>query len=452
MKPINVQIPDWALPLLRPARFKSIRGGRGSSKSWTVSRIMIMRMAGLLPFYPVRPVNIVSARDFNTRLNVSVKKAVSKNIELMGLEHEFEIYNTEIRHKNGSSMIFSGVTRSVDSFLSMEDIDIFWMEQAECLQDEMIMIEPTIRKPGSELWFVWNPNRRADYCWRRFVVTPEPDDVSLLVNFNDNPWWTAELERTRLFYQKNEPSLYSWMWLGEPLDEGAENQVLPYAMLEKCVQAYEHKPDSISICDFGFDIAEGGRDKCCTVGRMGPRVEHIDVWPGTSGDLYPAAVRATNNVRDFPESVFRMYYDASSPMRGPLLMQNPTWGIRGINFGGKVGGERKAYETGRSNADTFTRRNIQMGQALRLRAMRSVRLVNGEDVDPEMCLMFNPNLPNLEMLLAECTKPIRRTNPTTGRWEIDKRGGDEEAKSPDRFDALCLAFARDSDSGLRART
>lgn len=407
----------------------------------------------MLPTYPPHPVNIVSARDFNTRLSTSVKKAVEKNIKLLNLQNEFEIYNTKIMHNNGSEMIFAGVNRSVDSFLSMEDIDIFWMEQAECLQDEMHIIEPTIRKPGSELWFVWNPYRRTDFCWRRFVLNPEPDDISVHVNFDLNPWWTDELEKTRLYYQKHEPTLYPWMWLGEPRDEGSDDQILPYSMLQKCVEAYKHRPEisSLGVCDFGFDIAEGGRDKCCTVGRIGPCVEHVDLWPGTSGDMYPAAVRATNNMREFPSQVHRVYYDAGSPMKGPLLMQNPTWGVKAINFGGKVGGPRRAYETGRSNDTVFSRRNIQMAQALRLRAMNSVRLVAGEDVPAENCLMFNPNLPNLEAMLSECTKPIRRANPTTGLWEMDKRGDDAQAKSPDRFDALCLAFARDSESGLRAR-
>ena len=93
-----------------------------------------------------------------------------------------------------------------------------------------------------------------------------------------------------------------------------------------------------------------------------------------------------------------------------------------------------------------------MADALRLRANRTVRLLGGaQDVDPLECLFIRDDIPQLETFLAELSAPIRRVNPTTGKWELDKRGGDENAKSPDRFDAACLSFARDSDGGLRAR-
>ena len=59
-------------------------------------------------------------------------------------------------------------------------------------------------------------------------------------------------------------------------------------------------------------------------------------------------------------------------------------------------------------------------------------------------------IPRLEQYLAELTQPRYRTNPVTGKLQIDKRG-DENEKSPDSYDATALAFARDSDAGLRAR-
>ena len=52
--------------------------------------------------------------------------------------------------------------------------------------------------------------------------------------------------------------------------------------------------------------------------------------------------------------------------------------------------------------------------------------------------------------LSELTQPKYRSNPTTGKIEIDKRGDDEAKKSPDSYDATALAFARDCDY-LRAR-
>ena len=468
---VDVFLPPWAKPFLSPARWKSMRGGRGSSKSHTAAQINILRMAGLLGEfgYSTEPVRIASCRDFNVNLGTSVKVAVEKYIHIMGLADQFDIQNLAIKHNNGSIMTFHGVTNNPDSFLSMDDIDVFWMEQAETLGDEMVKIAPTIRKPGSELQFIWNPNLRTDYCWNRFIINPQPGDLSVRVNYDEweiedrrsghmevssgkpgNPWWTAELEETRKYYEQTEPSLYAWMYLGEPNDGDATHQVLPYIMVKACVDAWDMRPRGGSlICDFGFDIAEGGRDKCATVGRIGPTVLHFDQWPGVAGDPDPAAERAANNMDAHP--VTRVYYDSSSPMRGPLLRQGRDFGITGVNFGGSVGGKDFPYERGRTNGDVFSARNVQMAQALRLRATRTIQLMNGQEVDPAACLFIDPTLPQLGYFLASLTQPIRRVSPVTGRWELDKRGGDENAESPDPFDALCLAFARDSDHGLRAR-
>ena len=68
-----------------------------------------------------------------------------------------------------------------------------------------------------------------------------------------------------------------------------------------------------------------------------------------------------------------------------------------------------------------------------------------------MCLFINPEIPNLERYLAMLTQPSWYNGPITGKIQIDKRkeaGGEE---SPDLYDATALAFARDSDRGLRSR-
>ena len=55
---------------------------------------------------------------------------------------------------------------------------------------EMEKIIPSVRAPGSELWFSWNPMARTQWCWERFKVKPRQGDVrSPHVNYDDNPWW-----------------------------------------------------------------------------------------------------------------------------------------------------------------------------------------------------------------------------------------------------------------------
>ena len=41
MTTLRIETPEWALPLLQPARYKAAFGGRGSGKSHTFAELMI---------------------------------------------------------------------------------------------------------------------------------------------------------------------------------------------------------------------------------------------------------------------------------------------------------------------------------------------------------------------------------------------------------------------------
>ena len=184
--------------------------------------------------------------------------------------------------------------------------------------------------------------------------------------------------------------------------------------------------------------------------RRGPVVEYLDTWPGMAGYLTPAAVRAHTALAE--HDAYSLYYDATGgdTIMGEFMRLDPNYRVLPVNFGGKVAGPGVMYEPRRTNEQVFARRNAQMAFNLRLRANRTVRLLNGDaDVDPATCLFIRSDIPRLEQYLSELTQPQYRTNPTTGKLEIDKRG-DENKKSPDSYDATALAFARDCDY-LRAR-
>ena len=453
----EVFLPYWMKEFIAPARFKSARGGRGSSKSWSFAAMALLRMRGDLPGYgPPGPVRIVSARDYAVNMPRSVKRVMEMWIEKWNLQHEFYVGPNVILHRpTGSECEFLGVSRNPESFLSMEGVDVFWMEQAEVLQQEMVLIEPSIRAPGSELWMVWNPNRRSDWCWTRFVSNAQEGDVSTLVNYHHNPWWGKILEDQRVYYEQMEPSLYPWMWEGQPNDGDGEQQVLPHALLKVCVAAWDMRPDeSRGAYDAGFDVAEGGIDRCAVVVRHGPAVLDHLVWPGKAGDLEPAAKRAHEFVRG--HRVMRFYYDAAHGMKGPLLRAlkmrpgRSKYGVKAVGFGGAVAGASKMYDGYTTNAQMFALRNMQMAQTLRLKAQNTYRLHrDGEGVDPENCLFINPHMRDLNKFLDVLTQPIRSRAGGVGVWSLNKFG--ESTKSPDQFDALCLAFARDSERGISAR-
>lgn len=453
---LQIALPDWTQFWEQPCRYKSARGGRGSAKSHSVAQVAIRRMADLLPAYhdTFEPVRIASARAFQVHISGSVKQVVEDYIHAYGLSDDFKIFDQRIVHRNGSEMTFPGIERGVEAFLSKEGLDVLWVEQAEFLTDDhMDFLLPTIRKADAERWFVWNPMDRTGWCWQRFVANPRPDDLSVRVNWLNNPWWhltglQEELDDDLEF----RPHIVPWKWLGEPNDANAD-AVIPYAVLDQCRKAYAEGlcPDVSGMPVYaGLDLAWGGEDMCALVIRQGPLVLEVHVWPGVSGDLSEAAARAWRHCEKY--SLARIYYDASAQARTDLLRA----GFRGVhpeNFGGAVKGPDRLYEKNRPNSKVFAARNAQLGDGLRLRGNRTVKLRKGGEVDPMSCLFIPDDLPRVEDFLGECSQPIRRFNVVRGLWEVDKSGDPKgvAARSPDRFDAACLAFARDSEHGLVAR-
>ena len=289
-EPIDVHMATWMAPFLKPARYKSARGGRGSGKSHGFAQMAILRMRGGLPDYPSEPVRIASARQFQNSIAESVKTVVEDYIRNWGLSGEFAVHNYSIDHKkSGSHMWFPGFNRHPESLMSTEGIDVLWIEQAETIGGEMEDIIPSVRKDGSELWFTWNPSDRIQWCWNRFVANAEPNDVSVHVNYTDNEWWNDVLEDERQRFLRNEPTRYKHVYLGDPDDADADKKVLAYDVLELCKEAFKRglapSQSDAPLVDAGLDLAEGGRDLCSLVIRRGPVVEYVDAWPGVTGDL-----------------------------------------------------------------------------------------------------------------------------------------------------------------------
>ena len=96
---------------------------------------------------------------------------------------------TEIRHTDGTDFTFYGIERNTDEIKSFEGADILWIEEAHNLTKEQWQIlEPTIRKGGSEIWISFNPKLMTDFIYQRFIVDPPPRTRARLINYTDNPF------------------------------------------------------------------------------------------------------------------------------------------------------------------------------------------------------------------------------------------------------------------------
>ena len=169
-------LPHWAEPLLYPAPYKSLSGGRGTGKSHGFSELSVLHMADLMREYGYEggAVRIACARETKEAIQESVKVSVEAYISALDLEDEFDVGNYRIKHENGSRMFFPGIGgQNAKALMSLESVDFFWVEQAETAQPQwMEKVIPSIRKPRAERWFSWNPESRASWSWQRFGHPP----------------------------------------------------------------------------------------------------------------------------------------------------------------------------------------------------------------------------------------------------------------------------------------
>ncbi len=215
----RLELPDYAQALFVPKRYKILHGGRGGGKSWAVARALLIQGAK-------EPLRILCAREVQKSIRDSVHRLLSDQIAAMGLGHFYEVLETEIRGKNGSMFLFSGLLQhTIDSIKSFEGVDRVWVEEAHGVSRKSwdVMI-PTIRSAGSEIWATFNPQLDTDEVYARFVKSERDDCISIKVNYAENPWFPEVLEQERQLAQRTmKPAEYAHVWEGAclPAVEGA---------------------------------------------------------------------------------------------------------------------------------------------------------------------------------------------------------------------------------------
>lgn len=200
------------------ARYKVAHGGRGSAKSWTVARMLVLKAFAA-------PLRILCARETQKSIQESVHRLIKDQIGLLGLEEAFEVQETRILGRNGSEINFIGIRQQgIANVKSLEGTDVCWVEEAQVVtKRSWDFLTPTIRKPGSQIWITFNPELDTDETYTRFVVNPPEGALVIECNWQDNPWFPPELEQERQDWLKRDPVGYKTVWEGKcrPAVEGA---------------------------------------------------------------------------------------------------------------------------------------------------------------------------------------------------------------------------------------
>lgn len=261
-KTLQIKTPEWALPLLEPARYKGAHGGRGSGKSHFFAELMIEA-------HIINPnSNSVCVREIQKSLNQSVKRLLENKIEELNAGAYFEVQEAQIKSKKGSGrIIFQGMqNHTADSIKSLEGYDRAWVEEAQSLsQTSLDLLRPTIRKPGSELWFSWNPRSNSDPVDSLLRgKTPPPGSQVVQVNYLDNPWLPDVLRQEMEYDKRRDPDKYAHIWLGE-YQRNSEARVFKNWRIEE----FDAPADAVHRlgADWGFAVDPTVLVRCHIIGR-----------------------------------------------------------------------------------------------------------------------------------------------------------------------------------------
>lgn len=292
--------PEVFEPLLQPARYKGIHGGRGSGKSHFFGELWLEEnIAEKLDF--------VCLRETLKSLEFSVKKLLESKIAQYNAGAYFEVQDRRILSRRGGVTIFEGMqNHTSDSIKSLEGFDRGWFEEAQAASDKSLtLLRPTIRKPGSQLWFSWNPDQPTDPI--EVLLRggePPPDSIIVQANYEDNPQFPDELRREMEYDRRRDPDKYLHVWKGG-YNTKSETRVFRNWRVEE----FDIAKDWIirQGVDFGYSIDPSVLVQCAIVGKT-LYVPHEAYMVGCEIDALPDLFMTVPSAEKWPSTA-----DSSRP-------------------------------------------------------------------------------------------------------------------------------------------
>ena len=214
MTTATVEIPEAFAYLFDPplgeVRWRAAYGGRGSAKSQSMARALLVHGYE-------RPLRILCAREFQASIKDSVHRLLSDQIDAMGLGGAYQVQQAGIFGANGTEFLFKGLRHNINEIKSTEGVDICWVEEAQAVsKTSWEVLIPTIRKAGSELWVSFNPDLESDATYQLLVASQPPRAIVRKVNYEANPFFPDVLREEMEHLRANDLEAYDHVWGGNP--------------------------------------------------------------------------------------------------------------------------------------------------------------------------------------------------------------------------------------------
>ncbi len=455
----RIQLPSkFKRVLFSGKRFIILIGGRGSAKSESVGRLVIMKAQ-------TEAADILCGREFQSSIDDSVHKLLKGLIDDLGVKG-FNVLERRIDCLTGGGFRFKGFARNSSAVKSAQGFKYAWIEEAQTLSEESIRdLTPTIRAAGSQLFFTANPMSSADPFSQRFIVPYldsilrdgyYEDDMHLIImmNWRDNPWFPKELEQERQSDYENLPrAMYDHIWEGAHNDH-VDNAIIAAEWFDAAIDAHlklGFKPRGAKIVS--HDPSDKGPDAKGLAYRHGSVV--LDVREKDGLDVNEGCDWATDYAIDVQADAY--IWDADGIGAG--LRRQTLANIRGkkishLEFRGSKGVDdpRKVYQPtddnkrAKTNEQTFKNRRAQYYWALRDRFYNTYRAVEfGEYKDPDSLISLSSEIECMSALRAEVCRIPRKPS---GQGLIQIMSKEEMARlkppipSPNMADSLMMCESK----------
>ena len=405
-----MKVADKFRPLLcQNKRNKFYYGGRGGGKSYAFADC-------LLTLGRQKKLFIACLREIQDSIRDSVHKLLCDRISNYGY-NDYKIFEDKIVNRvTKTKFIFKGLRdQDPDKIKSLEGVDIVWIEEAQTItKKSWDILNPTIRKEGSEIWISMNRKMENDPLWVALAANPDDDTLVVKVNYYDNPFCTSVLKQLAEKCKQEDYDDYLHIWEGEPEQQG-DKKLIAAGAVKRALEYKIDNTNNVQPLVIGVDPARFGDDATAICFRKGRQVFKVSKYRKQS--VVDVANIVTSIIIDHKPA--RVNVDVGGLGAGVydiLIDRGYEDTVRAINFGSEAQDKEKY---GNRRAEMWARLNDWLNADLPVSI-----------VDPDNLVLIDLTAPEkkydrLQRLLLE------------PKEDIKKRIG----RSTDVGDAIALTFA-----------
>jgi len=447
--------------------FFPLEGGRAGAKSESI--------AHLFGEIAERESEVcICTREVQNSISESVYAYIKTWVVDLGYSDHYKFLQDRIVNTNsGFTFIFKGMQSGTrqDSIKSIKNAKYVWCEEAQSLSHESIkMLLPTVRVEGRKLIFSYNRKTEKDpiVSLKKYSKT-----MTIIINYFDNPFLPKNLWDQAQEDKALDIDEYYHVWEGAPLKDDPTRVIIPYAWLEKCLNAHKtigYEP--VGRLFAGVDVAEGEttkHDKNSISVRQGPVSKGWKTWQ--CKNIYESVGVVKG---EFFEWGFEdVYYDGigvgvgyGSEVARIDNVEDVKLPFNNIPFKGSIAvyGPESIYTRHEdkivTNRDFFKNSKAQQWWNLRLMAQNTMKLLDGKKIDrDDYFLSFDGAIEQWRDAFTELSQATFKEDGSGrkmvdkmpgNRLSIDTDGGKQTVRSPNIADAIGYSYAKYFENGLRA--